>query len=329
MKFRAITKENFLLNLGSQSRPWQNNYLIMYSSQWNGVTTDPDLMMIPIDDHVVHRGDGAFDVIRCVRGRIYQMEEHLKRLDRSAKAISLNLPPGYERIRDLIADLVAAGGERDCLIRVILSRGPGSFSANPFECPYSQMYVNVIRYRGLPDEYYREGIPIITSGIPIKKSFFANIKSCNYLPNVLMKMEAIEAGCKYSVALDEEGFLAEGSTENVGVLTADDIVKFPGFERTLSGITVNRLFQLSDHLVKEGVIRKVEFARISTEDAYQAKEMFLTGTSLNILPVVSYDDRRIGNGKPGQVYERLSSLLWEDMTENKDLLTEINWENGS
>jgi len=75
------------------------------------------------------------------------------------------------------------------------------------------MYVNVIRFRDLPDEYYEDGIPLVTSRIPIKKSFFANIKSCDYLPNVLMKMEAIEAGCKYSVGLDEDDFLAEGSSE--------------------------------------------------------------------------------------------------------------------
>ena len=328
MKLRSITKKNVFLNSGNRNRPWREDYLAMYSSQWHGVTTDPDLMMIPIDDHLVHRGDGAFDVIRCVMGRIYHMEAHLQRLDRSAKAISLNFPPDYEHIRDLIIDLVAIGGERDCLVKVILSRGPGGFSINPFECPSSHMYINVIRFRGLPDEYYRDGIPLVTSKIPIKKSFFANIKSCNYLPNVLMKMEAIEVGCKYSVALDEDGFLAEGSTENIGVITTDDILKFPGFERTLSGITVSRIFQLAGQLVKEDLIRDVEFAKISPEEAYQAKEMFLTGTSVNILPVANYDGRRIGQGKPGQVYARLSDLLWKDMTENQDLLTEIDWESA-
>lgn len=326
MKFGLITKDNFFQICGAQDRPWQEDYLAMYSSQWEGITTDPDLMMIPIDDHMVHRGDGGFDVMRCVHGKIYQMEEHLERLKRSARAISLGFPPDYERIREVIKAVVVIGGEKDCLIKVILSRGPGSFSVNPYDCPLGQLYVNVIRFRGLPEEYYTEGVSVITSKTPIKKGFFANIKSCNYLPNVLMKMEAIDAGCQYSVALDEDGFLAEGPTENVGVLTADGVLRFPGFERTLSGITAKRVFQLADGLVKRRALEDVRFARITPEEAYEAKEMYLTGTSLNILPVVSYDGRTIGNGSPGPVYSELALLLWKDMTENREVLTEIDWE---
>jgi len=325
MRLRSVTKENFFWNLGSGKRPWQEDYLAMYSTQWEGITTDPDLMMIPIDDHVVHRGDGVFEVMRCIRGKVYQMDEHLQRLERSAKAISLDFPPDYDHIKEVIKKVVVTGGERECLIRVVLSRGPGSFSTNPFDCPFSQTYINAIRFKNLPEKYYREGIPIVTSDIPIKKSFFATIKSCNYLPNVLMKMEAIRAGVEYSVTIDEDGFLAEGSTENIGVFTGDGILKFPGFERTLSGITANRVFQLAGQLVKEGMIKDVKFARIPPGDAYQAREVFLTGTSLNLLPVVSYDRRQIGDGVPGPVYSALSSLLLKDMTKNEELLTEIDW----
>ncbi|MCD6560726.1 MAG: aminotransferase class IV [Deltaproteobacteria bacterium] len=323
MKFITINKNNFFLNLKKQKRPWQNNYLSMYSTQWDGITTDPDLMMIPVDDHLVHRGDGAFDVMRCVRGSVYQMEEHLKRLECSAKAIFLKFPPVYNHIRDLIKSLILIGGERDCVIRIILSRGPGSFSTNPYDCPSSQLYVNVIRFHSLPQKYYKDGIPVISSSIPIKKSFFANIKSCNYLPNVLMKMEAIRSGHEFSISLDEDGFLAEGSTENIGVLGDDGVLKFPGFERTLSGITVSRVVQLAGELVKEKIIKDVKFTRILPEDAYNAKEMFLTGTSLNILPVITFDGKPIGRSIPGPIYLRLSSLLWEDMTGNSDLLTEV------
>ncbi len=326
MELRLITKDNFFQCFENQNRPWQKDYLAMYSSQWGGVATDPELMMIPIDDHLVHRGDGVFEVIRCVNGKIYQMEKHLQRLDRSAKAISLDFPPDYGRIRELIKRVVLIGGERDCLIRVILSRGSGSFSTNPYDCPSSHTYINVIRFRALPGKYYKEGIPVITSRIPIKKSFFANIKSCNYLPNVLMKMEAINAGCQYSIALDEGGFLAEGSTENIGLLTTDGVLEFPGFERTLSGITANRIFQLAGELVKEKIIKDVKFAAITPEEAYHAREVFCTGTSFNLIPVVSYDGKPIGDGSPGPVYSRLSALLWEDMTQNTELLTVIDWE---
>ena len=326
MNFRPITKDDFVSNLASEERPWQENYLAMYSSQWHGFVTDPALMMVPVDDHLVHRGDGVFDVMRCVNGKIYQMEAHLKRLEWSAKAISLDLPSDYDQIREILRTLILEGGEKDCLARVILSRGPGSFSTNPYECPSSQMYVLLVRYHSLPDKCYQEGIPIITSKIPIKKSFFATIKSCNYLPNVLMKMEAIQSECLYSVALDEDRCLAEGSTENVGVLSKDGILKFPGFDKTLAGTTVKRVFELGQTLVEDGVIQGIQFARIPLEAAYLSSEVMLFGTSINILPVVSFDGRRIGDGSPGTVCLKLSSLLWKDMTENRDLLTKVEWE---
>ncbi|UCB48785.1 MAG: aminotransferase class IV [Deltaproteobacteria bacterium] len=326
MELKRITKDSFFSHIASEKRPWQENYLAMYSSQWCGFVTDPDLMTVPIDDHLVHRGDGVFDVMRCVRGKIYQMEAHLQRLERSAKSIYLDLPSDYSQIRDIIKTLILAGGEKECLARVILSRGPGSFSTNPYECPSSQMYVVVIRYHSLPEKVYQKGIPIVTSRIPIKKSYFATIKSCNYLPNVLMKMEAIQAKCKYSVGLDEEGCLAEGSTENVGVVSRDGVLKFPGFEKTLAGITVKRIIELAEALARDGVIQDIRFEKIPLDEAYLCSEVMLFGTSINILPVVIFDGRTVGEGAPGPVYLKLSSLLWKDMRENKDLLTRLDWE---
>ena len=328
MDLEKITKDNFISHIASENRPWQEDYLVMYSSQWRGFVTDPRLMMVPVDDHLVHRGDGVFDVMRCVKGNIYQMEAHLQRLERSAESISLNLPPDYRQIRDIIKTLILAGGEKECLIRVTLSRGPGGFSTNPYECPLSHIYVVVVRYHSLPEKLYQDGIPIVTSRIPIKKSYFATIKSCNYLPNVLMKMEAIQAGCKYSVALDEGGCLAEGSTENVGVVSSDGVLKFPGFEKTLAGITVKRIFELAEGLARDGVIKDVKFEKIPLNEAYLSSEVMLFGTSINILPVVSFDGKTVGDGAPGPLYLKLSSLLWKDMVENKDLLTSLDWESS-
>jgi len=144
-----------------------------------------------------------------------------------------------------------------------------------------------------------------------------------------MKMEAINAGYQYAISLDGDGFMAEGSTESLGVFSGDGILKFPGFENTLAGITLNRIFQLAGTLVKEELIKGVQFAKIAPEEAYSSSEIMLLGTSINLLPVISFDDNSIGNGSPGPVYSRLSSLLWEDMTENDNLLTEIEWESES
>lgn len=325
---RHITKEDFFTTLTAEGgeRPWTRDYLVMYSTLLKGMVTDPDLMLIPIDDHLVHRGDGVFDVMRCVDGRIYQMEAHLRRLERSAKAISLKMVPEYDRVREIIKALTAKGGERNCLIRVILSRGPGSFTTNPFDCPSSHMYINVVRHHRPPEHWYRGGISMITSHVPIKNPFFAVIKSCDYLPNVLMKMEAMNAGSPYAVGLDEEGFLAEGSTENVGIFARDGFLKFPGLEKTLDGITLGRTFELAQVLVRDGLMRGVSFARISPEEARDAHEMMIMGTSIGVLPVTQYDGSVIGDGHPGPVCSALGRLLEADMRENRDLLIDVEWD---
>ena len=325
LRLRQVTRENVFSFLDEERRPWQENYLAMYSTQWRGYTFDPALMTVPLDDHLVHRGDGVFDTFRCVRGRIYQLEQHLGRLQKSAEAISLPLPEEYAGVREIVEELVVRGGEKDCVIRITLSRGPGSFSTNPFDCPATQMYVIVIRYKAVPDSYVREGTRIVTSRVPTKRSFFARIKSCNYLPNVLMKMEAVQGGCSYAVALDEEGFLAEGSTENVGLVSEEGILEFPGFERTLAGTTVTRVFDLAQALVKAGRIAGVRFNRILPEEAHRAREVMLLGTSINVLPVVQFDQRPVGDGRPGPISSELSELLWKDMTENGEMLTELDW----
>lgn len=322
---RLITREKYFSRLGPEKKSWQDDYLAMYSSWLNGVVTDPALMLIPVDDHLVHRGDGVFDVMRCINGRIYQMEAHLKRLENSASAISLDLPPEYGEIRDIIKELVLIGGEKECIIRIIISRGPGGFSTNPFECLSSQIYINIIRYNNLPDSDYKEGVSLVSSKVPVKKSFFATIKSCNYLQNVLMKMEAINAGYKYSVNVDEDGFVGEGSTENIGIVSKDGYIKIPAFEKTLPGTTAKRVFELSNELVKDKLIKGAKFAGISPEDVYLSSEVILMGTSINILPVVNFNGKVIGRGTPGSVYWKLSHLLWNDMNENNDLLTEIKW----
>lgn len=325
INLRAISRENFFSNLGPANKTWHAEYLIMYSSWFNGYVTDPELMLIPCDDHLAHRGDGVFDVMRCINGKIYQMDAHLQRLERSAKAVSLDLPSEYKDIRELVKDLILKGGEKDCVIRIIISRGPGGFSTNPNECTSSQLYINILRHHKPPDSDYTEGVSVITSRVPVKKPFFAVIKSCNYLPNVLMKLEAINAGCKYSVNIDEEGFIGEGSTENICIVSEDGDIKIPGFENTLAGTTAGRIFHLADRLVTDKSVKGVQFAKISPEDVYRSSEVMMMGTSMNLVPVVRFDGKVIGKGVPGPVYLELSQLLWNDMTENTDLLTEVGW----
>jgi len=322
-ELREVTKANIFQLISSIDRPWTKNYLAMYSSLWQGVTLDPDLMWVPADDHMVHRGDGVFDAMRCVNGSIYQLQRHLLRLKRSAEAIELPLPMPLEELSALIVEVVRKGGEKDSLIRVSISRGPGGFSTNPYECNGPQLYINVIKYNPPPKKYYERGVSVISSKYPQKDPFFANIKSCNYLLNVLMKKEAIDKGVEYAIGIDKEGCITEGSTENIMIFTEDKHLVFPPFDNVLTGTTALRVKELSEELVREGVIVSVVERKIKKQELFLAKEIFLTGTSINVMPVTWFDGVEISKGRPGELFRILNERLLHDMYFNRSLLTPV------
>ena len=304
-------------------KPYHQNYLAMYSSVLGGVVTDPFLMTIPVDDHMVHRGDGIFEAFKCVNGNIYNLTAHLERLERSARAVYLTLPASLEHITDLVIGTIRIAGTRDCLIRLFVSRGPGGFTTNPYECPSSQIYIVACNPSVYPEEQSTEGVFIKSSSIPVKKSYFATIKSCNYLPNVLMKKEAVDAGVQYTVSIDENGFLGEGSTENIGLVTPDRTLKFPRFARILKGTTVTRVAELAESLVVNGKLEQVVFEDITLNEAYSGAEILLFGTTFDILPAVIFDGHAIGSGRPGEIYQLLLELLTRDIETNSALLTPV------
>ena len=304
-------------------KPYHKNYLAMYSSVLGGVVTDPFLMTVPVDDHMVHRGDGIFEAFKCVNGNIYNLRAHLERLERSARAVHLTLPASLEHITDLVIGTIRVAGARDCLIRLFVSRGPGGFTTNPYECPSSQIYIVACNPIVYPKEHSTEGVLIKSSSIPVKKSYFANIKSCNYLPNVLMKKEAVDAGVQYTVSIDENGFLGEGSTENIGLVTPNRTLKFPRFARILKGTTVTRVAELAESLVADGKLEQVVFEDINLNEAYSGAEILLFGTTFDVLPAVVFDGHAIGSGRPGEIYQSLHELLMKDIESNSALHTPV------
>ena len=303
-------------------QPYLSNYLAVYSSWYGGIITDPALMMLPLDDHMVHRGDGVFEVFKCTDWNIYALARHLDRMKRSMAASFLEPPVDDERLIEIIRETVLAGNTGTCLVRLFVSRGPGSFSANPYDTVGSQLYVIVVAHVPTAPEKYERGVKLVTSGIPIKTDYFATVKNCNYLPNVLMKKDAVERGADFSVSLDENGFLAEGSTENVGIVTKKGELLIPRFSRTLRGITVTRVMEIAGGLTDARLNAATE-ADITPEQACDAAEVMIFGTSFAILPVVEYDGNRIGDGRPGPVFRRLLELMVQDETKNPEMLTPV------
>ena len=299
----------------------RHKLLAMYSSIFEGITTDPALMMVPMDDHLVHRGDGIFEALCCVRGNIYNMKMHLLRLEESAKVIQLRLPKTIEEISAVMIEVVRAGREPDCSLRVYVSRGPGSLGVDPYDCPEPQLYVVAAKQERLFDERLAKGAKAITSSVPPKEPFWARVKTCNYIPNVMMKKEARDAGVDFAVSFDNSGFLLEGPTENFGIITRKNELLFPPQGSILEGTTMIRIMELATELIKQGMLTKIARQPISYADVMQSAEMIAVGSSIGVVSVIELDRKRIGAGEAGSISMKLRELLIADILYNRSLQT--------
>ena len=295
-------------------------YSAFYSSQLGGIVTDPALMVIPFDDHMVHRGHGIFDTAGLVGGRIYDLEAHLDRFIRSAESSRLSLPGSRDHMRDVIVRTTAASGRRDGAIRYWLSSGPGSLELTPAAGAKPGFFVMVFAGLSYPDRWYTEGLRVMTTTYPIKPALYAVTKATNYLPNVLMQMEAKAAGLDNGVFIDAAGNVGESSNMNVAFVTADGVLRHPKFDHVLAGCTSLRLLELAPALVTRGLIAGVEVCDIPVADARGAREMLLLGSSVKVAPVVEWDGQAIGGGRPGPVSKALLELLDEDMRSGDRLI---------
>jgi 4-amino-4-deoxychorismate lyase len=295
-------------------------YWAFYSSQLGGIVTDPALMVIPFDDHMVHRGHGIFDTAAIVEGRIYDLEAHLDRFMGSAERSKLALPGSREDIRHIIVDTTAVSGRRDGSIRYWLSSGPGSLELSPAAGSQPGFFVMIFPGLSYPDRWYTEGLRVMTTTYPIKPPLYAVTKATNYLPNVLMQMEAKEAQLDNGVFIDEAGHVGESSNMNVAFVTADGVFKHPKFHHVLAGCTSLRLLELAPALVTRGLLTGVEVCDIPVGEARRAREMFLLGSSIKVAPVVAWDGQPIGDGRPGPVAKALLQLLEDDMRTSDRLI---------
>jgi 4-amino-4-deoxychorismate lyase len=296
-----------------------------YSSQLGGIVTDPALMVIPFDDHMVHRGHGIFDTAGLVAGKIYDLEAHLDRFLRSAERSKLALPGSREEMRDIIIRTAAVSGRRDGAIRYWLSSGPGSLELSPAPGAAPGFFVMIFPGLAYPERWYTEGLRVMTTTYPIKPPLYAITKTTNYLPNVLMQMEAKAAGVDNGVFIDGAGHVGESSNMNVAFVMADGVLRHPKFDHILSGCTAVRMLELARGLVDRGVVKGVEVVDIPVADARAATEMLLIGSSVRVAPIVEWDGQPIGSGRPGPVAKALLDVVDEDMRTG-DRLIDVPYE---
>jgi len=297
-------------------------YWAFYSSQLGGIVTDPALMIIPFDDHMVHRGHGIFDTAAIEAGKIYDLEAHLDRFIRSARNSKLKLP-SRDEMRDIIVRTTAASGRREGSIRYWASSGPGSLGLAPAGSAEPGFFVMIFAGLVYPDSWYTQGLKVMTTTYPIKPPLYAITKSVTYLPNVLMQMEAQEQGVDNGVFIDEAGNVGESSNMNVAFVSPDGALVHPKFDHILSGCTSLRLLELATALQVRKVIKGIEVRDIPVAEARASREMLLIGSSVKVAPIVAWDGKPIGDGKPGPISRALRDLLTEDMRSGHDRLIEV------
>jgi 4-amino-4-deoxychorismate lyase len=319
-QLQLLSANDVLANLRALRTRQPVKFSAFYSSQLGGIVTDPALMVIPFDDHMVHRGHGIFDTAGVVNGRIYDLEAHLDRFLGSAERSKLKLFGSREEMRQIIIRTTAISGLRDGAIRYWLSSGAGSLELSPAAGAEPGFFVMIFGGLSYPARWYTEGLRVMTTTYPIKPPLYAITKATNYLPNVLMQMEAKEAGLDNGVFIDDAGFVGESSNMNVAFVTQDGVLRHPKFERVLPGCTSLRLLDLARSLVGRGVVAGVEVCDIPVADARAAREMLLLGSSVKVAPIVEWDGQPIGSGKPGPIAKALLDLMEEDMRSGDRLI---------
>jgi 4-amino-4-deoxychorismate lyase len=316
----VLTADDVLARLAQLRSRQPVSYFAFYSSQLDGIVTDPALMVLPFDDHMVHRGHGIFDTAGLINGKIYDLEAHLDRFLLSAERSKLRLLVSREEMRDIIVKTTAASGRRDGSIRYWLSSGPGSLELTPAAGAEPGFFVMVFPGLAYPDRWLTHGARVMTTTYPIKARIYAITKATNYLPNVLMQIEAKEAGFDNGVFIDANGHVGECSNMNVAFVTRDAMLVHPKFDNILAGCTSLRLLELANVLRDRGLLKGIDVRDVPVAAARTSREMLLIGSSVKVVSIVQWDDQVIGDGKPGPIANALLQLLDDDMRSGDRLI---------
>ncbi|MBX9576917.1 MAG: branched-chain-amino-acid transaminase [Chthoniobacterales bacterium] len=257
---------------------------------------------ISVFDHGLLYGDGVFEGIRFYNGKVFCCDEHLERLYHSARAILLEIPLSLEEMKKALLETVQRNQLSDGYVRLIITRGKGSLGLNPRSCPKPTVIIIASTVALYPKEAYEKGLVVITCATRrmAPAALSPMIKSLNYLNNVMARLEALHAGADEGLLLNEQGFIAECTADNIFVVKKGVVMTPPASSGALAGISRAVAIQLALDMGLE-----VKEVLMTCYDVYTADECFLTGTAAEIVPVISLDRRQIGSGQPGTITKKL------------------------
>ncbi len=263
---------------------------------------------ISVFDHGLLYGDGVFEGIRFYNGRVFRLEQHIRRLYDCARAILLNVTLTPAEMTRAVCETVKANGLRDGYIRLVLTRGVGPMGLSPYKCPKSSVIIIAATISLYPEEAYRTGLTMAT--VPTRRPshdiLSPQVKSLNYLNNVMAKVEALQAGAEEGLMLNDVGLVAECTGDNIFIVRDGVISTPPLTAGALDGVTRGVVFEIAAELSIP--IRERDFSR---HDVFTADECFLTGTAAEVIAAVKLDQRIIGTGKPGAITNRVIARFRE------------------
>jgi branched-chain amino acid aminotransferase len=261
---------------------------------------------VSVFDHGFLYGDGIFEGIRLYGGCIFRLEEHLERLEYSAKAILLQLPWTRKEIAAATCEACRVNGLKDGYIRLVVTRGVGSLGLSPKSCAQPQLIIIADKIQLYPPEFYEKGLKLIT--VPTRRCNPAalppTVKSLNYLNNILAKIEAQNLGFHEAVMLNDQGYIAECTGDNLFLVHKGKILTPPFSAGALAGITRGAVFDLAKSLKLP-----IEEKNLTRYDAWVADECFITGTAAEVIAIIEMDGRAIGNGQPGKITQKITAAF--------------------
>jgi branched-chain amino acid aminotransferase len=257
---------------------------------------------VSVFDHGLLYGDGVFEGIRVYGGNVFRLEEHLERLEYSARVIMLQLPLTRAELREATCETCRLNGLQNGYIRLVVTRGVGDLGLAPWLCPKPSVFIIASTISLYPKEHYENGLAIVT--VPTRRvnpaALPPTVKSLNYLNNILGKIEARQFGALEAIMLNDQGFVAECTADNIFIVHKGEIITPAASQGALKGVTRSTIFDIARDL---GVpIREADLTRY---DIWVADECFLTGTGAEVVPTVKLDGRVIGDGRPGPVTKRV------------------------
>jgi len=287
--------------------PYENGILMDLVIYCNGKFVPKNEARTSIYDHGFLYGDGVFEGIRAYNGRIFRLDGHLDRMYDSAKAIDLKIPLSKDEMKKAIIETLKRNKLDDAYIRPIVSRGDGDLGLDPRKCPKPNVFIITQEWGAMYGDLYEKGLTAITVGVRrnAPEALPPNIKSLNYLNNILAKIEANAKGGDEAIMFDVHGNLSEGSGDNIFVVKSGRIITPPTLNN-LRGITRAAAIELAR---KEGI--EVSEVNMGLFDIYTADEVFVTGTAAEIAPITKIDGRLIADGKPGKITKKLMAAFKE------------------